>query len=371
MPALAEVARKKLEELAGFSRKRELFDCAREDGIYVVRNGKRLISFSCNDYLGLSHHAKVKAAAVAAIEKYGCGAGASRLVTGNHPLYGELEAKLAAWKGAEAALVFGSGYLANIGVLPALIGKGGLILADKLVHACLIDGAQISNARLIRFKHNDAEDCARLLELHRRDHTDCLIVTDEVFSMDGDVAPVAQLSKIAAAHDSWLMADGAHSLMPLQGHVDIYMGTLSKALGSYGGYICGGKDVINYLATSARSLMFSTGLPPASVAASIAALDIIRENPGLAFTPLAKAKMFTDAVGLPAAQSAIVPIILGSELKALSAAKLLEEEGFLVTAIRPPTVPENTARLRFAFSALHADEDVLKLAQIIKSKKLV
>ena len=371
MPALAEVAREKLQELASASRQRELLSSTREDGIYVVRNGKRLVSFSCNDYLGLSQHRKVKQAAIAAIEKYGCGAGASRLVTGNHPLYSELEARLAAWKGAEAALVFGSGYLANIGVLPALVGKSGLILADKLVHACLIDGAQVSNARLVRFKHNDIEDCARLLALHRKNHNHCLIVTDEVFSMDGDLASLAELSKIAASHDAWLMADGAHSLMPLQSHVDIYMGTLSKALGSYGGYICSSKEVISYLATSARSLMFSTGLPPASIAASIAALDVIRENPGLAFTPLAKAKIFTDALGLPAAQSAIVPIIMGDEIKALSAAAILENEGYLVTAIRPPTVPERTSRLRFAFSALHADEDILKLAQIIKSKKLI
>jgi 8-amino-7-oxononanoate synthase len=368
MPALAAVAREKLQELAVANRKRELVTSAREDGIYVMRSGRRLISFSCNDYLGLSQHPKVKAAAIAAIEKYGTGAGASRLVTGNHPLYAELEARLAAWKGAEAALVFGSGYLANIGTLPAFMGKGALILTDRLAHACVIDGARVSDAKLLRFKHNDAQDCARLLAAHRANHKECLIITDEVFSMDGDIAPLAELSRIAALYDAWLMADGAHSLMPLTTHVDIYMGTLSKTLGSYGGYVCGSKPVIEYLTSAARSLMFSTGLPPASIAAAIAALDIIRESPGLAFVPVAKARLFTDALGLPAAQSPIVPLIIGDETKALAAAAMLEKEGYLVVAIRPPTVPEKTSRLRFAFSALHSDEDILKLANVLQSK---
>jgi 8-amino-7-oxononanoate synthase len=371
MPALTEVAREKLQVLAASERRRELVMSERADDIYVLRDGKRLLSFSCNDYLGLSQHPQVKAAAVAAIEQYGTGAGASRLVTGNHPLYAELEAKLADWKGFEAALVFGSGYLANIGIITALMGRGDLILADRLVHACLIDGSQLSGAHLLRFKHNDMQDCERLLEAHRKQYRHCLIITDEVFSMDGDVAPLDELQVLASQHDAWVMADGAHSLTPSATKIDIVMGTLSKAFGGYGGYVCGSKEVIDYLATTSRSLMFSTGLPPAVVAAAIAALDIITQEPALLHKPLIKARIFTDTRGLPAAQSQIVPLVLGAEATALAAAKKLEDAGYLVAAIRPPTVPEGSSRLRFAFSAHHSDEDIAKLTQTIKDQNIL
>jgi len=368
MAALTEVAREKLQALTAAGRRRVLTDTAREGGMAVVRSGKRLISFSCNDYLGLSQHPDVKAAAKAAVEKYGAGAGASRFVTGNHPLYASLEAKLAVWKGMEAALVFGSGYLANTGIIPALVGKGDLILADRLVHACLIDGALLSDAKLLRFKHNDMDDCQRLLEEHRGKHKHCLIVTDEVFSMDGDIAPLAELSALGSQYDAWLLADGAHSLAAEHAPVDIYVGTFSKALGSYGGFVAAKRDVIDYLATSARSLIFSTALPPAAVAAAEAALAILRADPVLAKAPLAKARLFTEATGLPLAQSPIVPLVLGEESKALKAAAEFEGAGYLAVAIRPPTVPEGTSRLRLAFSALHRDEDILALAGFIKNK---
>jgi 8-amino-7-oxononanoate synthase len=368
MPALAEVAREKLQALDAQGRRRVLKSSQREEGVMVVRGGKRLISFSCNDYLGLAQHAQVKAAAIGVTEKYGTGAGASRLITGNHPLYAELETKIAAWKGTERALVFGSGYLTNTGVIPAFMGKGDLILADKLVHACLIDGAMLSGAKLVRFKHNDVEDCRRLLEAQRKKHPHCLIVTDEVFSMDGDLAPLAELAALARAHGAWVMADGAHSFAGKHVAVDIYTGTLSKALGSYGGYVAASREVIDYLATQARSFMFSTGLPPAVVAAALAALDLLTGNPALAGMPLARARLFTSLLGLPPAQSAIVPLLLGEESRALAAAAKLEEAGYLVAAIRPPTVPPGTSRLRFAFSALHTQEDVQKLAGMIKKE---
>jgi 8-amino-7-oxononanoate synthase len=289
-------------------------------------------------------------------------------VTGNHPLYAQLETKLAKWKGTETALVFGSGYLANTGIIPALVGKGDLIIADRLVHACLIDGAQLSGAKLLRFKHNDAADCGRILAAERAKYMHCLIVTDEVFSMDGDVAPLAELGTLAAAHDAWLMADGAHSFVSAHPPVDIYIGTLSKALASYGGFVAAKRDVVDYIATSARSFMFSTGLPPAAIAAADAALDILIANPALGEMPVTKARLFTEALGLPRAESPIVPLILGDEAKALAAAATLEAAGYLVVAIRPPTVPEGTSRLRFAFSALHRDEDILQLVQIIKKE---
>lgn len=366
MTSLPEVARKKLQDLADNAQRRELAISLREEAGFVKRGGKKLVSFSCNDYLGLSQHKKVKKAAAKAVKKYGSGAGASRLVTGNHPLYRELEKKLATWKGYEAALVIGSGYLANIGIIPALLGKDDLIIADKLVHACLIDGAKLSGAEFMRFKHNDAEDCKRLLAAHRKNFRHCLIVTDEVFSMDGDLAPLSKLAKLAKQHDAWLMADGAHSLNKPSANVDIYMGTLSKTLGSYGGFICAKKEIIDYLATTARSFMFSTALPPSTVASAIAAIDVIRKKPSLADTPIKHARMFTKALGLPEAKSPIVPLILGEEKKALAVSAALSKAGYLAVAIRPPTVPKGTSRLRFAFSALHKKKDILAMAKIAK-----
>lgn len=368
MPALNEVASKKLQEIAAQGRTRPLRMAVRDDAGGLIREGRKLISFTCNDYLGLSQHPQVKQAAIEAVEQYGTGAGASRLVTGNHPLYHELEEKLARWKGTEAALVFGSGYLANMGMIPALMGKDDIILADKLVHACLIDGARLSGARFLRFRHNDPQDCERLLSLHRSEHRHALIVTDEVFSMDGDLAPLADLRSLAQTHDAWLMADSAHALTPHPIKVDINMGTLSKALGSYGGYVAGSKLLIDYLANSTRSFIFSTGLPPATIAAASAALTIAMNDPLLCRSPLDKARLFTQATGLPEAVSPIVPLQMGTEAKALSASTALEKAGYAVAAIRPPTVPEGTSRLRFTFSAMQHDEDILSLAQFITTQ---
>jgi 8-amino-7-oxononanoate synthase len=363
MPALADVAREKLSELEALGRRRRLLETHREEGMVVMRGARRLISFSFNDYMGLLHHADVKAAAMAAIEKYGTGAGASRLVTGNHPLYTALEQSLAEWKGAEAALVFGSGYLANLGIIPALMGKADLVLTDRLAHACIIDGAQLSGAKFMRFKHNDVQDCARLLASFRKEHRHCLIATDEVFSMDGDLAPLQELSALAKEHDAWLMADGAHSFAGAHPPVDIYVGTLSKALGSYGGYLCASEPVIELLKARARSFVYTTGLPPASAAAALAALDIIEEEPARCARPLLLAHRFAEAVGLPPPASPIVPVIVGAPERALGLSKALERAGFLVVAIRPPTVPDGTARLRFTFSAAHDEAQVDALAE--------
>jgi 8-amino-7-oxononanoate synthase len=189
--------------------------------------------------------------------------------------------------------------------------------------------------------------------------------------MDGDLAPLAELASLAGAYDAWIMADGAHSVTAANVKIDIYVGTLSKALGSYGGYVAADREVIDYLATSARSFMFSTGLPPSVVASASAALSLLKNDPALAQKPLAKARLFTDALGMPPAQSPIVPLMLGSEAKALKAAESIEKAGYLAVAIRPPTVPEGTARLRFTFSALHADEDIMALARHIKELDLL
>lgn len=382
MSSLDAHVKAKLAALDAQHLRRVLCDTARDDGVWVTRGKRRMLSFSCNDYLGLTHHPKVKEAAIAAVNTYGTGAGASRLVTGNHPLFGELEARLARLKGAEAACIFGSGYLANAGIIPALMGAGDLIIADELSHSCLWAGANLSAAHVEIFRHNDVEHARALLEAHRDRHDHALIVTDGVFSMDGDLAPLHELGALAHGFDAWLMSDDAHGLGVIGGGrgssftrdekapVDLQMGTLSKALGSYGGYLCASQSVIDFIKTRARTLIYSTGLPPASVAAAIAALDVIEGDPEFAGLALAKARRFTRACSLADAQSPIVPILMGDAALALEAQAILEREGFLAVAIRPPTVPPGTARLRLAFCAGHSDEDIARLAALVRENIL-
>lgn len=381
MNSLDAFANAKLALLERAALRRHFVETRRElwpdQGPIVFRDGRRLLSFSCNDYLNLSQHPAVKAAAIAAIETYGAGAGASRLVTGNHPLFTELEARLARFKGAEAACVFGSGYLANLGIIPALVGEGDLILIDALAHACIFSGSRLAPAECRVYRHNDVDDARRILGAERGRFRHALLVTDGVFSMDGDRAPIAALAALCTEYDVWLMSDDAHGLGVIEdgrgssfvdggkANVPLQMGTLSKAIGGYGGYLCAAAPVIELLKTRARTLLFATGLPPASVAAAIAALAIIESEPELAAKPLAKARAFTKHLGLPEAQSPIVPLVLGQADAALAASKMLEEEGFLVVAIRPPTVPEGTARLRFAFCAGHSDKDLARLAALV------
>lgn len=372
MPALDASLQQKISVLAARHAYRQVQETARQDGVRATRGNKTLISFSCNDYLGLTHHPDVLQAAADALRAYGSGAGASRLVTGSHPLYAQLESALAAYKGLPAALVFGSGYLANIGIIPALVGKGDLILTDRLAHACMLDGARLSGATVMRFAHNNLEHARMLLEAYRADHHHCLLITETVFSMDGDRAPLQALSHLCHAFDTWLMTDDAHGLgvLPREASpADIQMGTLSKALGSYGGYVCGSETLVDYLKNAARSLIFSTGLPPATLAAAHAALRIVAGQPQLVAQPLARAQRFTAMLGLEVAQSAIVPLVLRENEKTLAAAQELEQAGYLVAAIRPPTVPEGASRLRFAFSAQHDMAEVEAVAEFIRRKE--
>ncbi len=378
MQSLDLFASDKLAQLEQASLRRVLVESTR-DGLYVERDGRRLLSFSCNDYLNLSHHPLVKAAATAAIAAYGAGAGASRLVTGNHPLLTALEDKLARLKGTEAACVFGSGYLANFGIIPALVGKTDLILIDSLSHACIHAGALLSGATCLTFEHNNAAQAETLLKTLRKNHRYALFITEGVFSMDGDRAPLKALSALCGQHDCWFMIDDAHGLGVLgdgsgsateagcAADIPLQMGTLSKAAGSYGGYLCASKPVIDLMKTRARTLIYSTGLPPASTAAASAALDIIAQDPALTRLPLVKAQRFTQHLSLPLAQSPIVPLIIGTPEDALAASQRLADEGFLVTAIRPPTVPDGTARLRIAFTAAHPDAEVERLADLIST----
>jgi len=382
MHSLNAFAHDKLNELKRRHLYRALNETLREDGIWIERGGRQLLSFSCNDYLNLTLHPDIKRAAIAAIEKYGAGSGASRLVTGNHPLYAQLEARLAQFKRTEGACVFGSGYLANTGIIPVLVGRDGLVLLDELSHACIYAGAQLSHGTVMAFRHNDVAHARELLAAHRGLHDHAMIVTDGVFSMDGDLAPLAELLMIAEEHDAWLMSDDAHGIGVLGGGhgssfvansyipIPLQMGTLSKAIGSYGGYLCASGPIIELMRNRARTLIYSTGLPPACVAAAIAALDFIERNPDYAAQPIQKAKDFTKRAELPEAQSPIVPVLIGDEETALAASRLLENEGYLAVAIRPPTVPPGTARLRLTFTAQHPDDQIERLADVVREKIL-
>jgi len=374
---LTAFAQAKIDELEAQSLRRTLKPTHRLDGVWVERGGRRLISFSCNDYLNLSHHPRVKAAAIDAIRLHGAGAGASRLITGDHPLFTVLEDKLARLKHTQAACVFGSGYLANTGIIPTFVGPGDLVLADELAHACIWAGAKLSGAQVLAFAHNDMADLAARLAEGRGAARRVLVATDGVFSMDGDLAPLDEISRLCRAHDAWLLVDDAHGLGVVgdgagaaglfpDARIDLHMGTFSKAIGGYGAYVCATGPVIDLIKTRARTVVYTTGLPPANAAAAIAALDVMADEPERVAAPLAKARRFTTALGLPPAQSAVVPIILGEATAALAAAQALEAQGLLVVPIRPPTVPAGTARLRIAFSALHTDEAVDRLAQAVR-----
>ena len=377
-PSLDDVARGKLAALERRQLRRRLIETERPSATAAVQSGAEIVSFSCNDYLGLSHHPEVVAASIEATRRYGAGAGSSRLVNGNHPLYGKLERKLAALEGTEDAVVFGSGYLANVGVIAALVGRSDLILMDELCHSSLLTGAGVSGARVLEFRHNDVVHAESLLAAERAAHRHCLVLTDGVFSMEGDLAPLPPLAALAVEHGAWLMTDDAHGLgvvgdgrgssfafdPPVA--VPLKMGTLSKAVGSYGGYLCASSSVAELVRNRARSFVYSTGLPPGTVAAAIHALDLIASDRALVRRPLERAREFTAALDLSPASSAIVSLPMGSAARALAASAALREAGFLVVAIRPPTVPPGTSRLRVTFSAAHTAEQVAALAGAVR-----
>ncbi|HEX7236119.1 MAG TPA: aminotransferase class I/II-fold pyridoxal phosphate-dependent enzyme [Gammaproteobacteria bacterium] len=377
-PSLDELARGKLEALERRQLRRRLAVTARPSATAATQSAAELVSFSCNDYLGLSQHPEVVAASIEATRRFGVGAGSSRLVNGNHPLYVELEAKLAALKGTEDCVVFGSGYLTNVGVMPALLGNSDLIVLDELCHNSLLTGAGVSGAHVLEFRHNDIGHAAELLESERAAHRRCLLLTDGVFSMEGDLAPLPALAALAVEHDAWLMTDDAHGLGVVGGGrgssfafdppapVPLQMGTLSKAVGAYGGYLCTSRSVAELVRNRARSFVYSTGLPPGTVAAASRALDLIANDEALVRRPLERAREFTAALALPPATSAIVSLVMGSAPRALAASDALRSAGFLVAAIRPPTVPRGTSRLRLTFSAAHTPEQVAALVAAVR-----
>ena len=377
-PSLEKFAARKLAGLEKRQLRRRLKESNNSAGMQVERDGQTYVNFCSNDYLGLANDPRVIKAAQDATARYGAGSGASRLVTGGHHLLFELERRLARLKGTEDCIVFGSGYLANLAIAPALLGVGDLVLVDELAHACIHAGAELSRAQIRKFRHNDLDHLRELLDTERSAYRHAMIMTDGVFSMDGDFAPLPEMLALADRYDAWTLVDDAHAVGVVgdgkgssayfepQATPPLQMGTLSKALGSYGGYLCASHTVCELLRTRARPLVFTTALPPASIGAALAALDIVESDAKRRERPLELAKRFCAAVGLPVPVSPIVPVLLGSEARALDASARLQDQGFLVTAIRPPTVPRGTARLRITFSATHTEADIDQLAQGVR-----
>ena len=371
---------KKLKEISRNNQLRKIHDVQRKPKNQIDINGKNAISFSCNDYLSLSLNRSVIKAAEVATKKFGVGAGASRLVTGNNYLYSLLENKIKKLKKTSACCVFGSGFLANIGVISSLMNKKDLILIDELSHASTFLGSKLSGARVIQFKHNNVEDLEKQLYKFRNKYNKCLILTEGVFSMDGDISPQDDISVLKKKYSASFMLDDAHgigvigdgtgsnSLFKKKPDIDIYLGTLSKAVGSYGGFICGKKNLINFIINRCRSQIYTTGLPPSVLAASIKSLEIIKSNKKLIKKPLENAIFFSKIVNLEKPVSPIVPIVLGDENKALNLSRYLNRYGYIVGAIRPPTVPKGTSRLRVAFNSSHTKLQIKNLANLIKNK---
>ena len=368
----------KLKEISKKNQFREITTTYRKRNNIVEREKNKLVSFSCNDYLSLSLNKKVIEAAKTATHKYGAGSGASRLITGNNPLYEKLESMLAKLKNAEACCVFGSGYLANLGVISAIMSNKDIIFIDELSHSSTYLGAKLSNAKVIKFKHNDIVNLKKLIKTYRAKFQKCLIVTEGVFSMDGDISPQDEISEITKNCDAMFLLDDAHglgilgdgsgsnSIFKKKPSVDIYIGTLSKSLGSYGGFVCGNKTLIKFIVNRCRTQIYTTGLPPGVIGATIKALEIINKRKDLIKKPLENAKYFCKLMNFDVPSSPIVPIILGEEKKVIKISNKLLAQNFLVGAIRPPTVPEKSSRLRLAFNSSHTRIQIKKLSKVLK-----
>jgi|ERR1043166_1133842 8-amino-7-oxononanoate synthase len=358
---------------------------------HLVSGEDRLLNFSSNDYLGLATHPALQEAAIKAIHDFGTGSGASRLVCGSLECHHRLEERIAEFKGVPAVLSFSSGYAAALGAIGALVGKEDIIVIDKLVHASIIDAARLSEAKMRVFAHNDINALAEILQWAdnriagdaKKRKSRVLIVTESVFSMDGDLAPLREIIELKNRHGAWLMLDEAHAtgLFGEQGRglaeafgvgdqIEVQMGTLSKALGAAGGYICGSRALIELLINRARSFIFSTAPTPAAVAAAAEGVRIVqstegRERRSLLWQRVDEAKngLITAGWKLSVVQSPILPLIVGDESKAMSLATAVLEEGLLIPAIRYPTVARGGARLRLTLSAAHSQADIARLVK--------
>jgi 8-amino-7-oxononanoate synthase len=351
---------------SGAWRRPKSFDSSGPSGT-LEESPRPVVAFASNDYLGLTTHPEVLRAAHEALERWGTGSGASRLVTGSRPVHHQLESDLAAWKGQDRAVVFPTGFAANLGVLAAFGHRDVLVCSDELNHASIVDGARLARAEVAVFAHRDTEHLDKLLS--SADGRPTIVVTDYVFSMDGDVAPISEIADLCRRFGSLLVIDEAHSVLgpdpaPFLEGVDVLrVGTLSKALGSLGGFVAGPRRFVELLENRARSYIFTTALPPSCAAAASAALGVVRSAEGDALVDRLRAHTERVAPGHP---SPIVPIVLGSAQSAVAASEELLDAGLWVPAIRPPSVPEGTARLRVTLCATHADSDVVRLVEALQ-----
>ena len=345
--------------------------------IKVLIDGKEYVNFSSNDYLGFSTHPAIASAVKGAVS-FGTGSSASRLMTGSLDLHHALEEKVAHFKGKEDGAVFNSGYQANVGIISALCGKDDCVFSDRLNHASIVDGIKLSGASHIRFRHNDAGHLEELLEEKRKDFRNSLIVTETVFSMDGDIAPLEDVVRLKKKYDSLLMVDEAHATglfgpsgsgiteeKALSGEIDIIMGTFSKALGVFGAYAATSKVIKDFLVNSCRSFIYSTSLPEAIMAANLVAIEIVGKEPNRRKLLLENAEYFRSKVkslGFDTrGESQIVPIVLGDNEKVLKFSSSLRKKGWWVTPVRPPTVPKGEARLRMSLTFDHSKSDLDRL----------
>ena len=361
---------------------RDLKVIGNAQGTHLEIKGKTFLSFCSNNYLGLANNPSVIKAVKNAVEEYGWGAGASRLVSGNMTLHETLENEISKFKGKESAIVFPTGYMANLGAISSLVSSGDLVICDKLNHASIIDGCRLSGANLRVYAHCDMEKLESILRKSLK-YNRKLIVTDSVFSMDGDLAPLPDIVRIAGKYEAMVMVDEAHGTgvfgkngrgviehFKLNKEVDIVMGTLSKAIGSLGGYVTGDIDLINYLRNQARSFMYTTALPPAVCAASIAGIKLIQKDPSIRESLWHNVRFIKEQLkslnfNVISSESPIIPILIGDAKNTVDISKFLYERGILISAIRPPTVPAGTSRLRITVMSTHTRNDMERLLDVL------
>lgn len=354
-----------------------------QDAVVSV-NGRRAVLLCSNNYLGLAFHPEVTEAAARASRDFGASSASSRLISGHMNPHAALEEKIAAWKSTEASLLFSTGYHANIGTISSLMGGDDVVVSDELNHASIIDGCRLSRTRVAVYRHNDVDHLREVLRGNAGARR-LLVVTESVFSMDGDIAPLATIADACAEHDAWLMVDEAHgagvfgprgagvvSALGLTDRVDIHMGTLGKAIGSFGAYVAGSRSLIDHLVNRARSFIFTTGLPPSAAAAASAALDLIAREPERAAGLLSRARALGEylreaGLDVPNVESQILPVMVGDAREALAAGDALLARGYYVAAIRPPTVPPGTSRLRLSLMATHNAEQIAGVARELVS----
>jgi 8-amino-7-oxononanoate synthase len=377
---MSEIA-DRLEELQDQGLYRRLRLIGGPQGPRVTLDGNQVLLLCSNDYLGLANHPRVKGAAAEAAMRWGAGAGASRLISGNMQPHSRLEKRLAAFKGYESALLFGSGYLANTGTIAALAGSGEVVFSDELNHASIIDGCRLSRAETFVYRHGDVDHLS--WGLRKAGERAALIVTDGVFSMDGDVAPLNDLVTLARRHDCRVMVDEAHATgalgrggrgsvaaAGLSGEVDVVMGTLGKALGSYGAYVCADRETTDYLLNTARSFVFSTALPPPVAAAGLAALELLESQPERVGRLTANAvtlrrALIAEGLAVGGSETQIVPVAVGDAKTTMELSARMLERGVFAQGIRPPTVPAGSSRLRFTVMSTHRREELERAAKLV------